>query len=171
MRRFGKLMLRGLLLRCPACGRPTLVRGILRVHDRCRVCGLAFEHDDGFFLGALILGYLLAFFGGVLPAIILVVTQKWSLTMAMIYGCSMAVLLPIALYWHAKSLWMAVYYLIVPEDLRPGRWEVVARDAPPDRPLTEEEQRQRELAEAIAALEGGRPVIPPGRLQRRSERR
>jgi len=30
-------------------------------------------------------------------------------------------LLPVALYWHAKSLWMAGYFFIVPEDLRPGR--------------------------------------------------
>lgn len=163
MRRFRRLMLRGLLLRCPACGKPTLVRGILRVHDRCRNCGLPFEHDEGFFLGALILNYTVSFFLGILPAIVLVAMGCISVPVAIAIAVAGSILLPIVLYWHSKSLWMAIYYFFVPDDLRPSNWQVQQRDEQPAGPLTNEERERRAIEEAIAALEGGRPVTPPGR--------
>ena len=163
MRRFKKLMLRGLLLRCPACGHATLVRGILRVHDRCRVCGLPFEHDEGFFLGALVLNYMVTFLLGILPAIVLTATGVLSIFWGIVLAAVLSVLLPVVFYWHAKSLWMAAYYLFVPDDLRPGRWQQTADEAPPAGPLTDAEQERRSIEAAIAALEGGRPTGPPRR--------
>ena len=162
MRRFKKLMLRGLLLRCPSCGHATLVRGVLRVHDRCRVCGLPFEHDEGFFLGALVLNYTVSFLAGILPAIVLVATGRLSVAWGIVWSVLASLLVPVLFYWHAKSLWMAAYYFFVPDDLRPGRWQQRAEPEAAAGSLSEEERARRELEAAIAALEGGRPLAPPG---------
>lgn len=165
MRRFTKLLKRGLLLRCPSCGKPTLVRGVLRVHDRCRVCGLPFEHDDGFFLGALVLNYLITFFAGILPVIILTAAGVLSIFWGIVLAAAACIVLPVLCYWHAKSLWMTCYYLFVPDDLRPSRWQARDTGAEPAAagPLSDAERQQRQIEEAIAALEGGRPLYPPGR--------
>jgi uncharacterized protein (DUF983 family) len=163
MRRFRTLMLRGVLLRCPSCGRPTLVRGPLRVNDRCRVCGLPFEHDEGFFLGALVLNYTVSFLFGILPAIVLTVRGTFSVPAAIGSACVASVVFPILFYWHAKSLWLASYYFFVPDDLRPSRWQQPVAEEDDGAPPTEQQQEERRIAEAIAALEGGRPLHPPGR--------
>lgn len=162
MRRFMTLLRRGLLLRCPSCGRATLVRGVLRVHDQCRVCGLPFEHDDGFFLGALVLNYIVTFLVGVLPIIVLTAAGALSIFWGIVLAALASVALPILFYWHAKSLWMACYYSFVPDDLRPSRRQSSVPAAEPAQPKSEDERERRRMEEAIAALEGGRPVFPPG---------
>jgi predicted acetyltransferase/uncharacterized protein (DUF983 family) len=170
MRRFKKLMLRGLLLRCPSCGHATLVRGVLRVHDRCRVCGLPFEHDEGFFLGALVLNYTVSFLTGILPAIVLVAAGRLSVAWGIVWAVLASLLVPVLFYWHAKSLWMAAYYFFVPDDLRPGRWQQLAEPEAAAGPLSDEERARRELEEAIAALEGMRMTVAvePARLHEKS---
>jgi uncharacterized protein (DUF983 family) len=40
----GQAMLRGMLGRCPNCGRGRLFRAYLKVADHCEVCGEAFHH-------------------------------------------------------------------------------------------------------------------------------
>jgi len=164
MSRALRLLRRGLLLRCPACGRATFVRRPLAVHDRCRVCGLVFEHDDGFFLGALVLNYMVAFLFGVVPAAVLVATGVWGAPVAVLYAAAVALFFPVVFYWHAKSLWMAIYYIAVPDDLRSS-----GRSAPADvtkprdaGPLSAEERERQQLEEALAALEGGKPVYRRG---------
>lgn len=80
----------------------------------------------------------------------------------MAYATGISLLFPILLYRHAKSLWMALFYFLVPEDLVPGRWQHMAAVERPAAPLSDEQRAIRELEEAIAALEGGRPTVPPG---------
>jgi len=158
MRRARRLLLRGLLLRCPACGRATFVRGLLSCHEACRNCGLVFEHDDGFFLGAVVLNYTASFLLGVGPAIVAVAMGAWSVQLALIYGVAVSILLPVLLYWHAKSLWLAVFYTLVPDDLRTAaRRRRGGRSEPGDSaPLTAAERERREIEAALAELEGGR---------------
>ncbi len=160
MSRVWTLATRGVLLRCPNCGKATLVRGLLQVHDRCRVCGLLFEHDEGFFLGALVLNYMVTALVGIIPAIVAVATGTWSVPFAIGFAALASVLFPILFYWHAKSLWLATYYTFVPDDLK-------LRDIAPEGPLLDlasltPEQRQRlEIERALAELEGGRPGTRP----------
>jgi uncharacterized protein (DUF983 family) len=138
---------------------------VLQVYKRCRVCGLAFEHDDGFFLGALILNYMVTFGVGITPAIILAARGTLSIRTAILIAVAVTLVLPVILYWHAKSLWMATYYTFVPDDLRTD-WRALVSSAKPEpqdeSTLTPEEREQAQLAEALAELEGGRPIYRPG---------
>lgn len=66
-------MLRGWRRKCPCCGAGPLLRGYLKVHDSCPVCGEELHHqraDDGpAYLTILVVGHLLA------PVILYVFTK------------------------------------------------------------------------------------------------
>src|SRR5580700_6170847 len=67
----GEIFARGLTLRCPNCGARSLARGPLAVHERCRVCSLLFEREEGFFLGAMVFNYVIAVLvAGVIPCVL-----------------------------------------------------------------------------------------------------
>jgi uncharacterized protein (DUF983 family) len=47
-------------LRCPRCLKGKVFRGAFAMNDPCPVCGLIFQREEGYFLGAMYVGYLLA---------------------------------------------------------------------------------------------------------------
>src|SRR5262245_29618535 len=46
--------------RCPRCLRGKIFRGLFDMNDPCPICGLVFEREQGYFLGAMYFSYLLA---------------------------------------------------------------------------------------------------------------
>jgi len=46
-------------LRCPRCHTGRLFRGWFAMNDPCPVCGLIFQREEGYFLGAMYVSYLL----------------------------------------------------------------------------------------------------------------
>jgi uncharacterized protein (DUF983 family) len=46
-------------LRCPRCGEGRMFRGAFAMNDPCPVCGLIFQREEGYFLGAMYVSYLL----------------------------------------------------------------------------------------------------------------
>src|SRR5262249_54898084 len=50
---------RALRLRCPRCGRTRLFAGWFRMRDTCAACGLRYEREQGYFVGAIYVNYLL----------------------------------------------------------------------------------------------------------------
>ena len=77
-------MTRGLLHRCPNCGGNTLFGRWLRMNRTCTRCGLKFEREDGFFLGALVFDYTLIAVLTLFPVLILVFTGVLSMWTALI---------------------------------------------------------------------------------------
>lgn len=66
-----------LRLRCPRCRegdvfRGPILRGWLAMNERCPKCGLKFEREQGYFLGAMYVSYALA-----IPPYIVFVTILW----------------------------------------------------------------------------------------------
>lgn len=55
-RRFGALVRQ----RCPRCCQGRIFRGRFEMNDPCPVCGLLFEREEGYFLGAMYVSYFLA---------------------------------------------------------------------------------------------------------------
>jgi len=63
--------------RCPRCRqgaifRGPLLRGWLSMYERCPVCNLKFEREQGYFIGAMYVSYGLA-----IPPYLLLVTALW----------------------------------------------------------------------------------------------
>lgn len=57
--------MRGILLqRCPRCLRGEVFSGLLRMNETCPRCGLRFEREEGYFVGAMYVSYALALLAG-----------------------------------------------------------------------------------------------------------
>ncbi len=103
---FSNILARSLRLRCPQCGQGPLFAGWLRMHPRCEHCGLAFQREPGFFLGAIYFNYGLtaliitaSFFGLYLGAGIQPNVLLWPLT-------AFCVLFPLWFFRYARALWL-----------------------------------------------------------------
>jgi uncharacterized protein (DUF983 family) len=46
--------------RCPHCHKGRMFRGLFEMNDPCPVCGVLFQREEGYFLGAMYFGYVLA---------------------------------------------------------------------------------------------------------------
>ena len=44
--------------RCPHCGRGQLFRGVFRMMPRCQECGLSYFPEQGYYVGAMIINYI-----------------------------------------------------------------------------------------------------------------
>lgn len=124
--RAGQIVLRGLLHRCPNCGNATLLARWLRVHDRCRVCGLRFEKEEGFFLGALVFNYTVTALTMTIPLVVAVYLRLVGMWTALAVAAAWCVAFPFLFYPTSKSLWLMTYYLFLPGELPANR-----QDEPP----------------------------------------
>ncbi|MBC8190558.1 MAG: DUF983 domain-containing protein [Puniceicoccaceae bacterium] len=127
---------RGLRGECPNCGQAKLFRSLLRIHHRCRSCGMTLERGDGYFLGPLCINYGIVVFGFVAPVLLSGVAEWIPIKLALALGLIGALLIPIALYRFCWSLWLMIYYFCLPDELHANRPE----DS--DDLLFEEEQRR-----------------------------
>lgn len=110
------ILLRGLKLRCPDCGLGRLYRAPFRMHTHCNYCGLIYEREQGYFVGAiylnviatesLLLGALLIYtlIAGTISQIILTVL------------IALALALPLVFFHHSRSLWLCVDYILNPRE-------------------------------------------------------
>jgi uncharacterized protein (DUF983 family) len=104
------MVVRGFVKRCPRCGGGGLFEGWLRMRPRCPRCGMCFEREEGFFLGAFVVNL-----GVMLLALAAAIAVGVAVTLpdpppgklaagAMVVG----VLVPILFYPMSKTVWSAV---------------------------------------------------------------
>ena len=46
--------------RCPVCRRGRIFGGLIAMNEHCPVCGITFEREEGYFLGAMYFSYFLS---------------------------------------------------------------------------------------------------------------
>jgi uncharacterized protein (DUF983 family) len=59
LKRFGRRLWAILRLRCPRCFQGTVFRGSFQMNEACPDCGVRFEREQGYFLGAMYASYFL----------------------------------------------------------------------------------------------------------------
>ncbi|MCA1816713.1 MAG: DUF983 domain-containing protein [Acidobacteria bacterium] len=103
---------RSLRLRCPACGRATIVERPFQIKHHCPACRALFKREEGFFVGAIVanvltteLVVLATYF-----ALIALASAHFDLLLAILLA--VAVLFPVAFYHHSWSLWLGADYVI-----------------------------------------------------------
>lgn len=47
----------GMRLHCPACGQGRVYRGLTTMNETCSHCGVAFEREEGDWVGAIVVAY------------------------------------------------------------------------------------------------------------------
>jgi uncharacterized protein (DUF983 family) len=107
-------MLRGLRLRCPACGEGRLYESRFRMNKECPACGMVFAREHGYFIGAIYVNVIAT--ESLIFAAYLVSAMVFSITNPMIYVFlfALALLLPLAFYRHARSVWLSFDYMVDP---------------------------------------------------------
>lgn len=112
--RFIRTLSRGLRLRCPACGRGRLYAGLTRMNSACSECGSVFQREPGFYLGAIYCNYGLTALIISIAYPLLVFTGTTSTHMALAVCMTVAIVLPLLFFRHARSVWLAFDELIDP---------------------------------------------------------
>lgn len=113
------LLWRALLLRCPRCGRGKLYTHGYTMYEACPVCGWRYEREEGYWTGAMAVNLVIAELivaAIVVPLSAYVAIAHLSL-LPLAFLLPLPFVLPFLLYWHAKSLWMAIDFLLHPVPL------------------------------------------------------
>lgn len=126
----GRLLLRGITMRCPVCGGRGLFRRWVHMVRHCPRCGFDLERIEGHWIGALGMNTIVSF-GAVLVAVVIGFTVTYSsdstATLAWAVGAviAVAVIVPLAFYPVSKTLWSAIDLAmrpLEPDDGVDPRW-------------------------------------------------
>lgn len=108
---WGILLLRGVRKRCPNCGTGNLFRGWFRMVDRCGGCGMKFEREPGFFVGAYLISFavtvILLFIGAMAFIAVKAIDHDASPKTILIISLAVALLFPPFFYPYSRTIWSA----------------------------------------------------------------
>jgi putative Ca2+/H+ antiporter (TMEM165/GDT1 family) len=85
------------------------------MHERCPVCGLKFEREAGYFLGAMYISYGLALITIVALAAGLWLSTRWSIQKTVIWAVVLFLPLAPMLTLFSRVLWIYLDQAIDPE--------------------------------------------------------
>ncbi len=109
-----RLLVWGLCLRCPRCGARSLFRTWFTMHERCAVCQLRFEREQGYFLGAMYINYGVT----VVLALIGSFALEWwthpSLAQQLLLWIGFCALFPVLFFRYSRGLWLAFDHIFDP---------------------------------------------------------
>jgi hypothetical protein len=86
---------------------------------RCPACGLAFEREPGYFVGAIYINYAVTVGIALAGYFLLDATSALGPRGLLLYGVVVAVGVPLAFYRHSKALWLGLDHLVDPDARRP----------------------------------------------------
>ncbi len=106
--------------RCPRCRRGSIFRysiyrGFPRMCERCAVCDLKFQREEGYFLGAMYISFCLALVIIALIAVLLWVITGWWITRVTIWAVVLFLPLAPAISLFARVLWIYLDQTFDPE--------------------------------------------------------
>jgi len=110
---------------CPRCRQGTIFdysifRGFPKMSPRCSVCGLKFQREEGYFLGAMYISFGLALVIIALIALLLWVMTGWWITKAVVWA--VVIFLPLApgISLFARVLWIYLDQAFDPDLSKPA---------------------------------------------------
>ncbi|MGA1205996.1 MAG: DUF983 domain-containing protein [Opitutales bacterium] len=115
------ILARGAMGQCPCCRSKDLFLSRFRLRSRCPGCGLPIENEDGWSLGAIPLNYAITGIFWILPAGIAFLLGWISLKVSLLLAGLGAFILPLITYRFSKTLWLGLYYMVLPHELSPSR--------------------------------------------------
>lgn len=105
----------GLRLRCPRCGTGRLYSKPFRMHEHCAHCGLKFEREQGYFIGAIYINYAATIAIAVPGFFLLDAFTRITVDQQLNFWIPFAVLFPLLFFHHSRSLWLVLDHFFNPE--------------------------------------------------------
>jgi hypothetical protein len=89
--------------------------------ERCPVCGLVYEREQGYFVGAIYLNYAVTAGSAVGAILLLDWAVGLTLTQQLGLGVTLCALVPLAFFRYSRSLWLSLDHLVTRADERRER--------------------------------------------------
>lgn len=115
------VLARALALRCPRCGMTALYTGAFAMREVCAVCGLRYEREPGYFVGAIYVNYAAAVAIGIGTVLVLDWTIGLTLRAQLVIGITLAAVVPLVFFRWARSVWLGLDYFLTSADERVER--------------------------------------------------
>jgi uncharacterized protein (DUF983 family) len=97
--------------RCPRCLEGEVFSGVIRMKERCTLCGHEFLREQGYFQGAMYLSYGLGLFTfGILATVSIAALPSHSPEWALAISVPFFLLLVPVLFRYSRILWMHLFY-------------------------------------------------------------
>jgi ABC-2 type transport system ATP-binding protein len=93
-----------------------MFHGLFRMALECPVCGLKFEREQGYFLGAIYINYAATVLCMLVGFFVLDYFVNLALDYQIIVWCSFGVVFPMVFYRYSKSLWLCLDYIFSPAE-------------------------------------------------------
>jgi uncharacterized protein (DUF983 family) len=122
----GQILARGVANRCPNCGGSRLFKTgkLFELNEACPDCGLKFEKDEGFFLGAMSLNYGVTLVAYLVPVLLLWYFGVLGNRLAVGLAIGGSVVVPMLFYRSSRSWQLMLYYSFFPQHLPANRREL-----------------------------------------------
>src|SRR5947209_13061412 len=109
--------------KCPRCHsgaifRSSIFSGFVKMNERCPICDLKFEREEGYFLGAMYISYGLALGTIAVLTLILWAITNWHFEKLVIWGVLLFLPLAPTLTLFSRVLWFYIDQAIDPEQSR-----------------------------------------------------
>jgi uncharacterized protein (DUF983 family) len=93
--------------RCPRCLRGPIYRGWIDMHERCPECGLVYEREPGYFVGAMYISYGMAtIVMGLFMLALHLALPEWDLGWVALLAIGLFVPLAPMVSRYARVIWM-----------------------------------------------------------------
>jgi uncharacterized protein (DUF983 family) len=129
------LLAAALRQRCPRCRQGRLFRGMAQMNDPCPVCGLVFEREPGYFLGAMYFSYALAVLI-IMPAFIFFywLLPNWpGPALALLAMLPFVPFIP-AVFRYSRVIWLYFERGAAPSELSSNQSWLMMREGSEERP-------------------------------------
>jgi len=104
----------GLRLKCPRCGVGSLYVKPFRMRAQCAHCGLQFEREQGYFVGAIYLNYAATVAIAVPGYFLLDAFTMLNINQQLAIWVPFAVIFPPIFFHHSRSLWLVLDHCFNP---------------------------------------------------------
>jgi uncharacterized membrane protein len=84
------------------------------MHERCAVCQLRFEREQGYFLGAMYINYGVTVVLALIGSFALEYWVGLSLTQQLVLWVGFCSLFPVVFFRHSRGLWLAFDHIFDP---------------------------------------------------------
>jgi uncharacterized protein (DUF983 family) len=133
MRGLGRALWAMVRQRCPRCRRGRMFRGSFAMNDPCPECGLVFQREEGYFLGAMYVSYALSVV--LIGAVYLIVTT-WLPGIGVVPTMLLTLVLYLpfapAVFRYSRVIWIYFDRAMFPTDSSASAYEKLRQNSPPD---------------------------------------
>ena len=104
--------LRCIGLRCPVCGRSSILKLPFQIKDHCESCRALFKREEGFFVGAILINIVTTELVILLACALWIglIGARFEVVLPVLF--ILALLFPIAFYNHSWSIWLTFDHFV-----------------------------------------------------------